>query len=219
MLKFKVASISLMVFGGVSFLLNVLSSVIGGGLNAYLWPIRSPGPIIGGISYLVASILLYVISILFVVLGIVLLRNIKFFKSGLFVLLILHIFVSILYLIFRLMFTTLYEVTYSQSAIWWFKYELIGLPYWGGNIFNILWSLASGIFTKIFLITWIILLLNSEVKQSDIKLTKQKRSPTYLTKMENSNQLKDLELLASLREKGIITNQEFSEKKKRILDL
>ena len=77
----------------------------------------------------------------------------------------------------------------------------------------------SGLVTKLVLIIVFLFVINSTASKVGLNIASQKSvSPQKKVKKGNVD-LKDLEKLAELRDKGIITDEEFASKKRQILDL
>ena len=77
----------------------------------------------------------------------------------------------------------------------------------------------SGLVTKLVLIIVFLFVINSTSSKVGLNIASQKSVlPKKETTKENLD-LKDLEKLAELRDKAIITDEEFTSKKRQILDL
>jgi hypothetical protein len=77
----------------------------------------------------------------------------------------------------------------------------------------------SGLVTKLVLIIVIIFVISSTASKTGLNVASQKSVLTGKETTKENLDLKDLEKLAELRDKAIITDEEFTSKKRQILDL
>jgi hypothetical protein len=217
-LKTKPYSIILLLLGIFSFLLNVSESLFNSGLNRYISAFRYDASFMHQILQFFASLVFLLVPIMCIVLAIGSFSKSQKLKLGLVIIIIINIFGE-LFQLFADLLNPYYEITIAEIFRGWFKYTLIGLPSVSNGIFYNTWLLVSGIISKITLFILLIVVLNS-------KLNKEISNP-YLQKLPLSGQeaivnkfgLEDLEKLASLLDKGLISEQEFKLKRQQILDL
>ena len=218
MSKTKTYSIIILVLGISSLSLNLLDSLVNSGLNRYIFPFRVGYPFLTAVLQLITSLIFLIVPILCIVLAMLSFSRASYLKLGL-----IFIFIFNLLGDFFQMFTDLSNpdlvVSSSEYFNFWFKNIFIGLTSTNNGLVWGAWSLVSGLVTKLVLIIVFLFVINSTASKVGLNIASQKSvSPQKKVKKGNVD-LKDLEKLAELRDKGIITDEEFASKKRQILDL
>ena len=216
--KSKPYSITLLLLGISSFLLNISDSLFNSGLNRYIYAFQYDNPFINQILQLVASLVFLLVPILCIILAVISFSQPQKLKLGLVIIIIINIFGE-LFQLFADLLNPYYEITIAEIFRGWFKYTLIGLPSVSNGIFYNTWLLVSGIISKIILFILLIVVLNSKLNKEIPNQTVQKLPLSRQEAIANKFGLEDLEKLASLRDKGLISEEEFTRKRQQILDL
>ena len=110
-------------------------------------------------------------------------------------------------------------VSFSEYLNFWFKNIFIGLTSTNNGLVWGAWSLVSGLVTKLVLIIVFLFVINSTASKVGLNIASQKSVLPEKETTKGNLDLKDLEKLAELRDKAIITDEEFTSKKRQILDL
>ena len=218
MSKTKTYSIIILVLGISSLSLNLLDSLVNSGLNRYIFPFRVGYPFLTAVLQLITSLIFLIVPILCIVLAMLSFSRASYLKLGL-----IFIFIFNLLGDFFQMFTDLSNpllvVSFSEYLNFWFKNIFIGLTSTNNGLVWGAWTFVSGLVTKLVLIIVFLFVINSAAIKIELNIASQKSvSPQKKVKKGNVD-LKDLEKLAELRDKGIITDEEFASKKRQILDL
>ncbi len=218
MSKTKTYSIVILVLGISSLGLNLLDSLVNSGLNRYIYPFRVGDPFLTAVLQLVSSLIFLIVPILCIVLAMLSFSRANYLKLGLILIFIFNLMGD-----FFQMFTDLSNpslvVSSSEYLNFWFKNIFIGLPSSNNGLVWNAWSLMSGLVTKLVLIIVIIFVISSTASKAGLNVASQKSVLTGKETTKENLDLKDLEKLAELRDKAIITEEEFTSKKRQILDL
>jgi hypothetical protein len=110
-------------------------------------------------------------------------------------------------------------VSSSEYLNFWFKNIFIGLTSTNNGLVWSAWTLVSGLVTKLVLIIVFLFVINSTASKVGLNIASQKSVLPEKETTKGNLDLKDLEKLAELRDKAIITDEEFTSKKRQILDL
>ncbi len=218
MSKTKTYSIVILVLGISSLGLNLLDSLVNSGLNRYIYPFRVGDPFLTAVLQLVSSLIFLIVPILCIVLAMLSFSRANYLKLGLILIFIFNLMGD-----FFQMFTDLSNpslvVSSSDYLNFWFKNIFIGLPSSNNGLVWNAWSLMSGLVTKLVLIIVIIFVISSTASKAGLNVASQKSVLTGKETTKENLDLKDVEKLAELRDKAIITEEEFTSKKRQILDL
>ena len=139
-------------------------------------------------------------------------------KLGLVIIIISNVFGELFQLLADLS-NPYFDIPITENFNIWFKYTFIGLPSASNGIFYNTWLLVSGITTKVTLFILLILVLNSKLNKEISNPSLQKLPLSGQEAIVNKFGLEDLEKLASLLDKGLISEEEFKLKRQQILDL
>jgi len=218
MSKTKTYSTIILVLGISSLSLNLLDSLGNSGLNRYIFPFRDGYPFLTAVLQLVTSLIFLIVPILCIVLAMLSFSRASYLKLGL-----IFIFIFNLLGDFFQMFTDLSNpllvVSSSEYLNFWFKNIFIGLTSTNNGLVWGAWTLVSGLVTKLVLIIVFLFVINSTASKVGLNIASQKSVLPEKETTKGNLDLKDLEKLAELRDKAIITDEEFTSKKRQILDL
>lgn len=217
-LRTKPYSIILLLLGIFSLLLNISDSLFNSGLNRYISAFQYDAPFMHQILQFFASLVYLLVPIMCIVLAIVSFSQSQKLKLGLVIIVIINIFGELFQLLAGLS-NPYYEITIAEIFRDWFKYTFIGLPSVSNGILLNTWLLVSGIISKIILLILLIVVLNSKLNTEVPNPIIQKLSLSGQEASANKFGLEDLEKLASLRDKGLISEEEFTRKRQQILGL
>jgi len=218
MSKTKTYSIIILVLGISSLSLNLLDSLVNSGLNRYIFPFRVGYPFLTAVLQLITSLIFLIVPILCIVLAMLSFSRANYLKLGLILIFLLNLLGD-----FFQMFTDLSNpdlvVSSSEYFNFWFKNIFIGLTSTNNGLVWGAWSLVSGLVTKLVLIIVFLFVINSTASKVGLNIASQKSVLPEKETTKGNLDLKDLEKLAELRDKAIITDEEFTSKKRQILDL
>jgi len=216
--KSKPYSITLLLLGISSFLLNISDSLFNSGLNRYIYAFQYDNPFINQILQLVASLVFLLVPIMCIILAVISFSQPQKLKLGLVIIIISNVFGELFQLLADLS-NPYFDIPITENFNIWFKYTFIGLPSASNGIFYNTWLLVSGITTKVTLFILLILVLNSKLNKEISNPSLQKLPLSGQEAIVNKFGLEDLEKLASLLDKGLISEEEFKLKRQQILDL
>ncbi len=204
--------------GIFSFSLNISESLFTSGFARYISAFQYDAPFMHQILQFFASLVFLLIPIMCIVLAIISFSKPQKLKLGLILIFIINILCD-LSQVFADLLNPYIDISITEYFKAWFKYVFIGLPNASAAILYQTWILVSGIITKIILFILLIVVLNSKLDKEIPYPTIQEIPLPGQKVITDKFGLEDLEKLASLRDKGLISEEEFTRKRHQILDL